>query len=134
MFTSRKQLAAAAAIAVSALAPAAALATGVHSHPILKSSPQMRVVDAHHAKLRFASDRLPRTATGKVDAKVTYADGSRVSNLGPSGTHGEDIVYTATITLRREISDHQKFTVRFRLGDSHTVKRTVTLYSVDQHK
>ena len=134
MFTSRKHLAAAAAIAVSALAPAAALATGVHSHPILRGSPQMRVVDAHHAKLHFASNRLPRTAAGKVDAKITYADGSRVSNFKPSGMHGEDIVYSATITLRRAISDHQKFTVRFRLGDSHTVTRTVTLYTADQHK
>lgn len=133
MFISRNHLVAA-ALALSAFAPAAALASGVHSHPILRSSPQMRVVDAHHATLSFASNRLPRTAAGKVDAKITYADGSRVSDLKPRGTHGEDIVYTARITLRRKIQDHQKFTVRFRLGDSPTVQRTVTLYTVDQHK
>jgi hypothetical protein len=133
MFISRIRLAAA-VLAICAVAPAAALATGVHSHPILRGSPHMRVVDAHHATLNFASNRLPRTSAGKVDAKVTYVDGSRVSNLMASGTHGEDIVYTARITLRREIRDHQKFTVRFRLGDSHSVERTVTLYTADQHK
>jgi hypothetical protein len=133
MFIPRIRLVAT-ALAVSALAPAAALATGAHSHPILRGSPQMHVVDAHHATLKFASNRLPRTATGKVDAKITYADGSRVSDLHPRGTHGEDIVYTARITLRRTIQDHQKFTVRFRLGDSPTVERTVTLYTVHQHK
>ncbi|HEV7806067.1 MAG TPA: hypothetical protein VGO80_09625 [Solirubrobacteraceae bacterium] len=101
---------------------------------MLKSSPQMRVIDAHHAKLHFAADRLPRTATGRVDAKITYADGSRVSNLKPSGTHGKDIVYTARISLRRTITDHQKFSVLFRLGDSRTVKRIVTLYTAYQHK
>ena len=133
MLTSRIRLTAT-VLAISALAPAAALAKGVHSHPILRGSPQMRVVDAQHATLHFASNRLARTAAGKVDAKITYVDGSRVSNLKPSGTHGEDIVYTARITLRRAIRDHQKFTVRFRLGDSRTVQRTVTLYTADQHK
>jgi hypothetical protein len=124
----------AAALAVSALAPATALASGVHSHPILRGSPQMHVADAHHATLQFASDRLPRAATGRLDAKITYADGSRVSDLKVRGTHGEDIVYTARISLRRVIEDHQKFTVRFRLGDSRTVERTVTLYTAHQHK
>jgi hypothetical protein len=123
----------AAAVAASSLVPAAALASAT-SHPILRGSPQMRVVDAHHATLNFASNRLPRTAAGKIDAKITYADGSRVTGLKASGRHGVDTVYTARITLRRTIRDHQKFTVRFRLGDSPTVKRTVTLYTADQHK
>jgi hypothetical protein len=133
MFIARNHLAAA-ALAVSALAPAAALASGVHAHPMLRGSPQMHVVDAHHATLNFASDRLPRTAAGEVDARITYTDGSRVSDLKPRGTHGKDIVYTARISLHRKIQDHQKFTVRFRLGDSRTVERTVTLYRADEHR
>jgi hypothetical protein len=123
----------AAALAVTALSPAAALATGVHSHPILRSSPQMRIIDAHHATLDFASERIARTASGKVDAKITFPGGVRVSGLKPNGTHGYDIRYTATVSSTAAMKDHQKFQVRFRLGDSNTVLRTVTLYEVGQH-
>src|SRR3954447_17738254 len=88
----------AAVVAASTLVPAAAMAAGVHTHPKLGGSPQMRLVDAHHATLKFASDRLPRTATGKVDAKITFVSGLRVSDLRPTGRHGDDIVYSARVS------------------------------------
>jgi hypothetical protein len=127
------RIAAAAALAVTTLAPATALATGVQTHPKLGGSPQMRLVDAHHANLQFTSDRLPRTASGTVDAKISFVAGLRVSNLRPTGTHGSDIVYTARVSSTKRLVDHQKFQVRFRLGDSKAVQRTVKLFRQGEH-
>jgi hypothetical protein len=121
------------ALAVTALVPAAAVAAGVHSHPVLKSSPQMRIVDTHHATLNFASDRLPRTAAGKVDAEITFVNGARVSGLKPNGTHGTDIRYVATVSSQRPLRHLAKYTVKFRLGDSSTVTRLVKLYQPGEH-
>jgi hypothetical protein len=74
------------ALTLTALAPAAALATGVHSNPQLGGNPQMRLIDNHHATLNFASDRLPRTAAGKVDAKITFVNGARVTRSARTAT------------------------------------------------
>jgi hypothetical protein len=131
--TSLPRLAAAAAVTLTAMAPATALAAGIHSHPRLGGSPQMRLVDAHHADLTFASDRLPRTATGRVDAKITFAGGQRVSNLRPTGTHDGDIVYKARISSAKRLKNHEKFRVTFRLGDSAPVQRTVELFRQGEH-
>jgi hypothetical protein len=122
-----------AAVAAVAIAPAAALAAGAVAHPQLQGSPQMRSIDAHHATLKFASDRLPRGAYGKVDAKITYASGQRVSGLAPTGRHGSDTVYSARISSTDAMSNHQKFTVRFRLGKSATVTRSVKLFAPGEH-
>ena len=116
------------ALTLTALAPAAALATGVHSNPQLGGNPQMRLVDSHHATLNFASDRLPRTAAGKVDAKITFVNGARVSDLKPVGTHGYDIRYAATVSSSKPLRLHAKYTVTFRLGDSAPVKRFVKVF------
>jgi hypothetical protein len=121
------------ALTLTALAPAAALATGVHSDPQLGGSPQMRLVDDHHATLNFASDRLARTASGRVDAKITFVNGARVSGLKPVGTHGNDIRYTARVSSERVLKLHQKYTVRFRLGDAKTVQRSVKLFAAGEH-
>jgi hypothetical protein len=121
------------ALTLTALAPAAALATGVHSNPKLGGSPQMRLVDSHHATLNFASDRLPRTAAGKVDAKITFVNGARVTDLKPVGTHGTDIKYSARVSYQGDLKLHQKYTVKFRLGDAKTVQRPVKLFAVGEH-
>jgi hypothetical protein len=120
-------------LTLAALAPAAAAAAGVHSHPQLGGNPQMRVVDAHHATLSFASDRLPRTATGKVDAKITFVDGARVSAIKPVGNHGNDIRYSATVSSKTPLKLHQKYTVKFRLGDSKSVQLFVKLFAPGEH-
>jgi hypothetical protein len=115
-------------LAVSALVPAAALGAGVHSQPKLGGQPQMSLVDSHHATLKFASDRLPRTAAGKVDAKITFVNGAKVTDIKPVGTHGNDIKYQARVSSTKALREHAKYTVRFRLGDSGTVQRLVKLY------
>jgi hypothetical protein len=124
---------AAALVTVSALVPAAAIAAGVRHDPQLGGQPQMRIIDNHHATLEFASDRLPRTASGKVDAKITFADGARVSGLAPIGNHGNDIRYSARVTFKRQLGDHEKFTVTLRLGDAKPVQRIVKLYAQGEH-
>jgi len=121
------------ALTLTALAPAAALAAGVHSNPQLGGNPQMRLIDNHHATLNFASDRLPRTAAGKVDAKITFVNGARVTALKPVGTHGNDIKYSARVSSQHVLRDHEKFTVTFRLGDSAPVKVFVKLFLPGQH-
>lgn len=98
--------------------------------PELGGSPQMRTIDEHHATLRFASDRLPRTKAGRLDATITFANGERVSGLKRSGRHGLDATYAATISSPRVMSHREKFTVTFRLAESKVVTRTVTLYDV----
>jgi hypothetical protein len=115
-------------LAVSALVPAAALGAGVHSHPKLGGQPQMSLVDSHHATLKFASDRLPRTAAGKVDAKITFVNGAKVTDIKPVGTHGNDIKYQARVSSTKALRTHAKYTVKFRLGDSSSVQRLVKLY------
>jgi hypothetical protein len=121
------------ALTATALVPAAAVASGVHSHPQLEGSPQMRLVDSHHATLEFAADRLPRTASGKVDATITFVNGARVSGLKPIGTHGNDIRYTARVSSQRPLREHAKYTVKFRLGDSSSVTRPVKLFEQGEH-
>ena len=115
-------------LAISALVPAAALGAGVHSHPKLGGQPQMSLIDSHHATLNFASDRLPRTAAGKVDAKITFVNGAKVTGIKPVGTHGNDIKYQARVSSTKALREHAKYTVRFRLGDSSSVQRLVKLY------
>jgi hypothetical protein len=124
---------AATALTLTALAPAAALATGVHSNPKLGGNPQMRLIDNHHATLNFASDRIGRTAAGRVDAKITFVNGARVTALEPVGTHGTDIRYTARVSSQSALKLHQKYTVKFRLGDAKTVSRFVKLFAVGEH-
>jgi hypothetical protein len=84
-------------------------------------------VDTNHATLKFASERLPRTASGKLDAKITSA-GLRVTSLKPAGKHGYDTVYTASVSSSAAMVNHQKCTLRFRLGKSAGVTRSVKLY------
>jgi hypothetical protein len=126
MLNSRTPLLAA-VLAVAALAPTAALAAKADSTPILKGSPQMRIVDTTHATLKFASERLPRATYGKLDAKITSA-GLKVTNLRRTGTHGSDTVYSASVSSSAAMVNHQKFTMRFRLGKSPGVTRSVKLY------
>jgi hypothetical protein len=131
MLISRIALAAAAVVVASALTATAAPAAGVHAHPILRGSPQMIIVDAHHATLRFAAERIGRTAKGAVDATIGL-DGSRAYATKPIGTHGGDIVYGTRIASRYVLKNHTIFTVRFRLGRSKTVHRMVKLYKASE--
>ena len=124
----RITLAAAAVVVASAVTAATAPAAGVHSHPILRGSPQMVLVDAHHATLRFAAERIARTAKGAVDTKITLADGSRTYATKPIGKHAGDIVYATSVASKYVLKNHEVLRVWFRLGGSKTVHRQVKLY------
>jgi hypothetical protein len=112
----------AAALTASALAAPAAAAGG-HDNPQLGGQPQLRIIDDTHAALQFAAGRLPRTKAGKIDAKITFVNGWRVSGLEPIGTHGNDIRYVARVTAARQLRDHEKLRVTFPLGDAMPVRR-----------
>jgi hypothetical protein len=101
--------------------------------PELGGAPQMRIVDEHHATLGFASDELPRTSAGKLDATIVFANGETVSGLKRTGRHGYDATYGAAISSPRVMTDHERFTVTFALGNSKPVLRTVTLYQPGAH-
>ena len=116
------------ALLLSALAPAAAMGAGASSHPKLGGQPQMRLVDSHHAIIHFASDRLPRTASGELDAKISFLNGAKATGLKAVGTHGDDVTYEARVSSTKELRVHAKYTVRLRLGDSSPVQRLVKLY------
>jgi hypothetical protein len=113
-----------AALAVAAMAPAAAHATGAQ----LGGQPTMHAIDAHHATLEFAADKLPRTKSGAVDARVQFAGGQRVAGLKPVGRHGYDVRYQATVTSTAPLRIDAKYTVRIKLPGSPTVTRLVKLH------
>jgi hypothetical protein len=121
-----------AAVTLLALSPAA-IAAGTHAQPKLGGSPQMRLVDSHHATLNFASDRLAKNAYGSLDAKITFVNGARVSGLKAVGTHGSDIKYSATVTSSKPITLHKKYTVKFRLGSAKAVERLVKVFNPGEH-
>jgi hypothetical protein len=110
-------------LAAAALAPAAAHAAGGPvEHARLCGQPTMIRIDAHRARLELASDRLPRTASGAVDAGIRFAGGRRVSALKVAGRHGGDTRYTATVTSRTALRTAAKYTVRPRRVGVRLVK------------
>jgi hypothetical protein len=121
---SRKPLTLAASLVAAAAlaAPAAALAGDVH----LGGAPTARMTDAHHATVRFASDRLPRTAKGKLDARVFFS-GERATHLKAVGHHGRDVVYTARVSTDRTLRAGTKYTVKFKIADQDQIVRKVKL-------
>jgi hypothetical protein len=112
----------AALLAAAALAPAAASAD-----VRLGGAPTLRLVDAHHATLRFASDRLPRTSTGRLRARVSFS-GQRAGSVTPVGRHGDDVVYRARITTDRELRVGTRYTVRIVVDGLEPIVRKVKLH------
>jgi len=119
----RKTSLLASVLAVAAMAPAAH-AAGAQ----LGGQPTMHAIDAHHATLEFAADKLPRTKSGAVDARVQFAGGQRVSGLKPVGRHGYDVRYQATVTSTAPFRINAKYTVRIKLPGSPTVVRLAKLH------
>jgi hypothetical protein len=117
----------ASALSVAALAPAVAHAADFK----LGGSPQMRLIDAKHARLNFSADRLPKKADGSIDARIRFSGGQRVSNLKATGTHGDDITYSARVTSRRDLRLGAKYTVSFTFADQDPVVRKVKLHPRD---
>jgi hypothetical protein len=115
---------------ISAVATAAVLTPAVagaaNTDLRLGGQPTLSRIDAHHASLRFAADRLPKKA-GKPNAKITFAGGQKVGALKAVGTHGSDIVYHARVTSTSEFRSATKYTVTITLPGSAPDKRLVKL-------
>jgi hypothetical protein len=109
-------------LAAAALPPAVASAAPV----ALGGQPTLRQVDAHHARLQFAADRLPQRARGTVGAKVRIA-GQRVAALHATGRHGRDVVYAARVTAPAGLQAGAKYTVRIEVPGQATIIRQVKL-------
>jgi hypothetical protein len=88
----------------------------------LGGAPTLRLVDAHHAQLHFASDALPRRTT------VRFAgDGRRVSSLARTGRHGSDLIYTARVTSKAALRAGAKYTLRIDVPGQAPIVRLVKL-------
>jgi hypothetical protein len=105
-------------LAAAALAPATASAAPVG----LGGQPTLRQVDAHHARLQFAADRLP--AAG---ARVRIA-GQQVTAPRAAGRHGGDVVYTARVTAPGGLQAGAKYTVRIEIPGQAALVRQVKLH------
>jgi len=118
------------ALSATAAVPTAALA-GATPVVKLQGSPQMFVVDAHHATLKFAARRIHKTASGGLGVTIAYAGGQRVTNVRATGTHGTDIVYSATVASKTALKAGTKYTVSFRFagGTGKADRRAVKLYA-----
>ncbi len=108
-------------LAAAALAPAVASADAQ-----LGGAPTLRQVDAHHATLRFASNRLPRTSTGRIAARVVVS-GERADSVTAVGRHGDDVVYRARISTARDLRAGTKHTVRILVDGQDPIVRKVKL-------
>jgi hypothetical protein len=111
-------------LAASALAPGAASTAQID----LGGQPTLRQVDAHHAQLRLAADRLPRRADGAVAARVRIA-GQRVGSMRATGRHGHDVVYAARVTAPAGLRAGAKYTVRLEVPRQGTIVRQVKLHA-----
>jgi hypothetical protein len=111
------------------LLAAAALAPAVAGADVqLGGAPTLRQVDAHHATLRFASDRLPRTPAGRIAARVVFS-GERAGSVTAVGRHGDDVVYRARISTDRDLRAGAKYTVRIVVEGQDAIVRKVKLHA-----
>lgn len=96
--------------------PAVAGAAGA-THP-LGGAPQMVLTDAHHATIKFATERLPKTSSGGYRATIRFAKGTdaRVTTIKATGRHGGDVVYAAKVTARDALKAGTKYRVTFTLA------------------
>jgi hypothetical protein len=109
------------ALTAAALGSSSAVALASPHHPTLRGAPQMHLVNAHHATLSFAADRIARASS------ITLPGGN-VTRLRASGRHGDDTVYTARVSSRRRLEVGRKYSVTFRLGGGTAVRRLVKLH------
>ena len=86
----------------------------------------LRVVDSHHAKLEFASDKLPRASDGTIDARVTLP-GRRASALKADGLHGTDTRYVSTITSKTALRENRRYTVTLAIAGQKDIVRKIKL-------
>lgn len=119
-----------AALIALAFAPATAPAAGADPTPNIQGSPQIHILDRHHARISFDSGRLPRTKAGKLAATIAFANGARVSSVIVNRKYELLDRYMATASSSRVLRHHEQLRVTFRLGGSKPVTRTIDATSV----
>jgi hypothetical protein len=80
------------------------------------------------ATLRLASDRLPRTSTGRIAARVRFS-GERAGSVAAVGRPGADVVYRARISTDRDLRAGTKYTVRIVVDGQDPIVRKVKLHA-----
>ena len=119
------RLAATSMMAVAAMIPATANAAGND----LRGAPTLHRIDAHHARLQFATDeRLVLRNGSSTGLRIAFSGGQRVSSIVASGRHGDDYRYTAQVASETELRTGAKYTVRFRFGRQPATVRLVKLH------
>jgi hypothetical protein len=114
----------ASALAVGALAPAAASASGVE----LRGAPTLRLIDRDQAKLTFATDeKLPRKRQGGYKVYVAV-HGKRVGDITLSGRHGHDFRYEGVMRAARTLTVGERYTLRIRIAGQDDIVRKVKLH------
>ncbi len=69
------------ALLTTALVGAALVPATASADVELGGAISLRLVDSHHATVKFASDELPVGADGKLDARIVMAPGKRPAAL-----------------------------------------------------
>lgn len=115
------------------LATATVLPTGAGAEDAphrLGGSPRMVLGDAHHATIRFATERLPRKSGGGYRATIRFAKGTdaRVTTIRATGRHGSDVVYSAKVTARDALKAGRKYRITFTLAGSTPQRVFVKAY------
>lgn len=115
-------------LAAATVVPAVAGAEG-SSHR-LGGAPRMVLADAHHATIRFATDRLPKKSGGGYRATIRFAAGTdaRVTTIKATGWHGDDVVYAAKVTARDALKAGTKYRVTFTLAGAEPQRVFVKAY------
>ena len=118
-------------LAAAALAPAAAQAAGgsAAQHARLGGQPTMFQVDAHHATLEFAADRLPahRDRRRRRPRAVRRRPARLRAEAGRPPRHRHPLPRDVTSTSDLRVG--AKYTARIRLAGSPAVSRLVKLHA-----
>ena len=87
----------------------------------------LRLVDSHHATVKFASDALPRKADGSLDARIVMAPGKRPAALKKVGMHGVDTRYESRVTSKSKFRVDERYTVRLKIAGQKDIVRKIRL-------
>jgi hypothetical protein len=107
--------------------PAVAEAATTHR---LGGAPRMVLTDGHHATIKFATDRLPKTSSGNYRATIRFGEDTdaRVTKITATGRHGSDVVYSAKVTAKDTLKAGTKYRVSFTLAGGKPQRVFVKAY------
>jgi hypothetical protein len=103
------------------IAASAALLLPATASADLGSAISLRVVDARHATVSFASDPLP------AGARIVMAPGKTPGALRAVGKHGTDTKYASKVASKQRFRVGVRYTVRLEIPGEKTIVRKVKL-------